>query len=104
MQSLQQNKMWSFAHSSFNFEPPYANFDVDGYKYTWRDGIFSIVLANRNGDGYRTAYYHPMARYIFNNFIVFLKLFSCFHSRSQPFRVHSEHKSPSKRGGFEEIR
>lgn len=53
--------MWSFAHPSFNFEPPYANFDVDGFQYTWRDGIFSITLGNRDADGYRSAYYHPMA-------------------------------------------
>lgn len=56
--------MWSFAHTSFNFEPPYANFDVDGFQYTWRDGIFSVTLGNRDADGYRTAYYHPMARLI----------------------------------------
>lgn len=61
--SLLENRMWSFDHPSFNSELPYASFDVDGFQYTWPDGIFSITLGNRDPDGYRTAYYHPMARY-----------------------------------------
>lgn len=32
-----------------------------GLIYQWNDGIFSITLGNRNSDGYRTAYFHPMA-------------------------------------------
>ncbi|KAG4071376.1 hypothetical protein HA402_004080 [Bradysia odoriphaga] len=59
--SLRKNKMWSFKHDSFKFEQLYADFDVDGFQYTWRDGIFSIALGNREADGYRSAYYHPMA-------------------------------------------
>lgn len=62
MRSLKENKMWSFVHPSFKFELPYASFDVDGFQYTWRDGLFSITLANRDADGYRSAYYHSMAR------------------------------------------
>lgn len=62
MRSLQENKMWSFSHTSFEPELPYASFDVDSFKYTWRDGIFSITLGNRDEHGYRSAYYHPMAR------------------------------------------
>lgn len=54
--------MWSFEHDSFNAEKPYASFNVDGFQYTWNDGIFSVALGNRDKDGYRSAYYHPMAR------------------------------------------
>ncbi|KAJ6625913.1 L-dopachrome tautomerase yellow-f2, partial [Pseudolycoriella hygida] len=59
--SLRRNKMWSFEHPSFKFEEQYASFDVDSFQYTWRDGIFSIALGDRENDGYRAAYYHPMA-------------------------------------------
>jgi hypothetical protein len=39
-----------------------GDFDVDGLKFSWDDGIFSITLSNRDKDGYRTAYFHPMIR------------------------------------------
>lgn len=53
--------MWSFKHKYLNFEPTNANFNVDGFNYTWEDGVFSISLGKRNSDGYRTAHFHPMA-------------------------------------------
>lgn len=44
-----------------NVDLSHSNFDVDGFQYTWKDGVFSITLGQRKTDGYRTAYFHPMA-------------------------------------------
>lgn len=63
--SLTQNRIWSFQHNYFHFDPLQGDFDVAGLKYQWDDGIFSITLGNRQPDGYRTAYFHPMARFLF---------------------------------------
>lgn len=59
--SLRENRMWRFSHNYFHFDPLHGDFDVDGLRYQWDDGIFSITLGNRNPDGYRTVYFHPMA-------------------------------------------
>lgn len=50
-------------HNYFHFDPIHGDFDVVGLKYQWDDGIFSITLGNRQPDGYRKAYFHPMARF-----------------------------------------
>lgn len=68
--SLRQNRIWRFAHNYFHFDPLHGDFNVVGLKYQWDDGIFSITLGNRQPDGYRTAYFHPMARFLIN-FIYF---------------------------------
>lgn len=49
-------------NADFHFDPLMGDFTIDGIPYQWDDGIFSITLDNRNSDGYRTAYFHPMAR------------------------------------------
>lgn len=59
--SLRQNSIWRFSHNYFNFDPLNGDFDVAGLRYQWNDGIFSITLSNTNADGYKTAYFHPMA-------------------------------------------
>lgn len=43
------------------YDPLRGDFDVAGVQYQWNDGIFSIVLSNRNRDGFKTAYFHAMA-------------------------------------------
>lgn len=62
--SLRQNKIWRFTHNYFNFDPLFGDFNVAGLRYQWNDGIFSITLSNVNCDGFKTAYFHPMARYV----------------------------------------
>lgn len=43
-------------------DPHYGDFDVAGVQFQWDDGIFSITLGNRQPDGYRDVYFHPMIR------------------------------------------
>lgn len=68
MESFQQNRIWSFSHNYFHFDPIHGDFDVGGVQYQWDDGIFSITLGNREFDGYRTVYFHPMARFASHSF------------------------------------
>ncbi|KAJ6626578.1 L-dopachrome tautomerase yellow-f2, partial [Pseudolycoriella hygida] len=58
--SFAQDRMWSFTHNYFNFDPMHGDFNVVGLQYQWNDGIFSISLGKRNPDGYRPVYFHPM--------------------------------------------
>lgn len=60
--SLSQNRIWSFSHNFFNFDPLEGDFNVAGLRYQWNDGVFSITLSDKNADGFKTAYFHPMAR------------------------------------------
>lgn len=59
--SLSQNRIWTFRHNYFHFDPLQGDFSIDGIPFQWDDGIFSITLGNRNSEGYRTAFFHPMA-------------------------------------------
>lgn len=61
--SLTQNRIWRFQHNYFHFDPLRGDLNVAGLQFQWDDGIFSITLGKRNPDGYRTAYFHPMARF-----------------------------------------
>lgn len=60
--SLEQDRIWSFTHNFFSFDPMQGDFNVGGEQFQWNDGIFSVTLGKRNADGFRTAYFHPMAR------------------------------------------
>lgn len=62
--SLQQDKLWKFKHNYFGFDPLQGEFEVNGVQFEWDDGLFSIVLGNRQPDGYRTAYFHAMVRLV----------------------------------------
>lgn len=55
--------MWSFSHNYFNFDPLHGDFNVGNVTFQWNDGIFSITLGNKNYNGDRTVYFHPMARF-----------------------------------------
>lgn len=74
--SLRENKSWTFYHNYFSFDPINSDFDIGGVKFQWDDGIFSVTLGPKNADGYRTAFFLPMARYVTNFlFILLLLLF-----------------------------
>lgn len=60
--SFQQNRIWTFSHNFFSFDPLEGDFNVAGLRYQWDDGVFSITLGPRSLGGFRTAYFHPMAR------------------------------------------
>ncbi|KAJ6628025.1 L-dopachrome tautomerase yellow-f2 [Pseudolycoriella hygida] len=59
--SLKENHMWKFNHKYLQYDLELTKYSLDGFKYQWFDGVFSVALGNRQKDGYRTAYFHPMA-------------------------------------------
>lgn len=59
--SLKQNRIWSFTHNFFHFDPLQGDLDIAGVQFQWNDGIFSIALGKKNPDGFKTAYFHAMA-------------------------------------------
>ncbi|XP_036324480.1 L-dopachrome tautomerase yellow-f2-like [Rhagoletis pomonella] len=59
--SLKDNRIWSFSHNYFNFEPLAGDLQIGGQTFRWDDGIFSITLGPYGPDGYRPVYFHPMA-------------------------------------------
>lgn len=61
--SFEKNRMWAHRHVYFNNELKYGKYNIDGFKFEWFDGVFSVALARRSTDGYRKAFFHPMARY-----------------------------------------
>ncbi|XP_070500416.1 L-dopachrome tautomerase yellow-f2-like [Chironomus tepperi] len=70
--NMQEDKAYRMQHNYFRMNPFEGDYDVDGLKFSWEDGIFSITLSNRDKDGYRTAYFHPMSS--FTEFAVSTKI------------------------------
>ena len=58
--SLSQNRAWKVEHNYFFFDPLYGNFNVGGYQFSRRDGLFSIALSHRLSDGQKIAFFHSM--------------------------------------------
>lgn len=70
--SLKENRTWSVKHNYFFLNPYEGEYNIDGIKFMWDDGIFSITLGERVGSlGYRPTYFHPMSRWFENSFILF---------------------------------
>lgn len=60
--SWEQNKSWRFAHSYFFPDPLRGDFNVAGLNFQWgEEGIFGMALSPIQNDGYRTAYFSPLA-------------------------------------------
>ncbi|XP_067618269.1 L-dopachrome tautomerase yellow-f2-like isoform X2 [Eurosta solidaginis] len=59
--SLKNNRIWSFSHNYFNFDPLAGDLQIGGQTFRWDDGIFSVTLGPYADDGYRSVYFHPMA-------------------------------------------
>ena len=101
--SLAENTAWRFIHNYFHLNPfegdyngkemklrlhfkpvlfhnsiiiLYSLHSVNGFQFSWDDGIFSITLGEAAADSYRLAYFHPLSRY-FKNCIRFLFYFCC---------------------------
>lgn len=53
--------MWAFGHPYLKYEVELTKYDVASFKYQWKDGLFSVTLGLRGADGYRKAFFHPMA-------------------------------------------
>lgn len=58
--SLRENRLWTFKHNYFSYDPLQGDLNMHGIKFQWDDGIFSVALGSRQRDGFRTAYFHPM--------------------------------------------
>ncbi|EDW42379.1 L-dopachrome tautomerase yellow-f2 [Drosophila sechellia] len=65
---LRNDRIWSFEHNYFNFDPLSGDLSIGGQAFRWDDGIFSITLGTQKPDGSRDAYFHPMAST--NEFVV----------------------------------
>jgi hypothetical protein len=66
---MKENKSYRMQHNYFRMNPFEGDFNVDGLKFSWDDGIFSITLSNPQPNGYRTAYFHPMIRLKISNML-----------------------------------
>lgn len=56
-----ENRMWKFNHNYLKYDLELTKYNLNGFQYQWFDGVFSVALGHRQKDGYRTAYFHPMA-------------------------------------------
>lgn len=62
--SLADNSSYNVQHNYFRMNPFEGDYRVDGLRFSWDDGIFSIALAEREkGSSHRLAYFHPMSRF-----------------------------------------
>jgi dopachrome tautomerase len=58
--SLTQNKAWVVDHNYFHFDPVFGAFNVGGFQFNRRDGLFSVALSHRLKDGFKIAFFHAM--------------------------------------------
>lgn len=62
--SLADDRAWTVQHNYFHMHPFEGDYRVDGLRFSWDDAIFSIALAERQGNSsQRLAYFHPMSRF-----------------------------------------
>ncbi|XP_030558891.1 L-dopachrome tautomerase yellow-f2-like [Drosophila novamexicana] len=66
--NLATDRIWSFAHNYFNFDPVAGDLNIGGQSFRWDDGIFSTTLGAQQPDGSRDVYFHAMASN--NEFVV----------------------------------
>ncbi|XP_037948418.1 L-dopachrome tautomerase yellow-f2-like isoform X2 [Teleopsis dalmanni] len=66
--SLETDRIWTFRHNYFNFDPISGDLSIGGQTFRWNDGIFSTTLGAIQRNGYRDVYFHPMAST--NEFVV----------------------------------
>lgn len=66
--SLATDRMWSFEHNYFNFDPVAGDLHIGGQTFRWDDGIFSVTMGPEQPDGSRDVYFHAMASN--NEFVV----------------------------------
>ncbi|KAL1494889.1 hypothetical protein ABEB36_010404 [Hypothenemus hampei] len=59
--SLKENDSWRFKHNFFHFDPLHGDFNVGGVNFQWTDGVFGLALGPADQNGFRTAYFHPLA-------------------------------------------
>jgi dopachrome tautomerase len=53
---------FNFLLQKFKNQLP-GDFNVDGVQFQWDDGVFSIALSRKKPNGFRTAFFHPLASY-----------------------------------------
>lgn len=60
--SFKENRIWAFSHVYLKNEKKFGYYDIDGHKFEWFDGVCSVALGRRSSNGYRRAFFHPLAR------------------------------------------
>jgi len=61
--SLKEDADWRVHHNLFHMDPEEGDFELNGLKFQWDDGVFSIALGQEQEDGYRSVYFHAMASF-----------------------------------------
>lgn len=60
--SLKTNRSWRVSHHFFYFEPQRGYFDFGESRiFNWPDGVFSLALSDKLGDGSKLVYFHAAA-------------------------------------------
>lgn len=58
--SFKENRAWTVVHNYFHFDPLQGNFNVGGFQFSRRDGLFSVALTPRLNNGFKVAFFHAM--------------------------------------------
>lgn len=88
--NLVENRSYKVEHNYFHMNPFEGFYDVDGLKFSWDDAIFSIALSERDNEGHRLAYFHPMSRFGIECFVTTLyKMLRMMEDVSRPHNLSS---------------
>ncbi|XP_023294204.2 L-dopachrome tautomerase yellow-f2-like isoform X1 [Lucilia cuprina] len=88
--SYELNKMWSFEHNYFNFDPIAGDLNIGGQSFSWNDGIFSVSLGPKERDNSRNILFHAMAsnnEFVVNNAVLQNERNAQRGSHGQDFRL-----------------
>ncbi|EDW14389.2 L-dopachrome tautomerase yellow-f2 [Drosophila mojavensis] len=88
--SLATDRMWSFEHNYFNFDPVAGDLHIGGQTFRWDDGIFSVTLGPQQPDGSRDVYFHAMAsnnEFVVSNRVLQLESNAARSDHGNDFRV-----------------
>lgn len=59
--SWAKNDSWRITHNFFYFDPRYGNYNINGFNFQWKDGLFGLSLSALQTDGYKILYFHAMS-------------------------------------------
>lgn len=101
------NDSWRVKHNYFHFDPLQGDMTVGGVNFQWTDGVFGVALSKIQNDGYRTAYFHPLAstkEFSVNTRVLQNKTIATDHHSYNLFKIEGEkgEKSQSSTGIFDE--
>ncbi|XKL69647.1 hypothetical protein PGB90_007416 [Kerria lacca] len=59
--SMKENDSWRVKHPYFLPDPLQTDFVIGKLKFQWDDGLFGFALADKNKEGFKDVYFHPMS-------------------------------------------